>query len=160
MLTVTLLESVVGTLKLWLNGPAAVGANWMVNVHEVPGGKLLDEHISSTMENGAGSTGSIRILMPRFPAPVNVIPWIPGVPTGLSPKGTSTCTSAAGATGAALSTVAVIVTDALALFAFPSFTTSEATYAPAMSAVKLGVAEVASVSVAVLPAGLEVSVQV
>ena len=40
-----------------------------------------------------------------------------------------------------------------------SFTTSEVTYVPAKSAVKVGAAEVAPVSVAVLLVGLEVSVQ-
>ena len=87
MLMVILLEAVVGTSKLWLNDPAAVGTNWMVNMHEAPDGKLLAEHISFTMENGAGSTGTVLMLMPRFPALVNVTSQSQADPTDLSPNG-------------------------------------------------------------------------
>ena len=89
MLMVTLLGAVVGTSKLWLNDPTAVGANWMVNMHEAPDGKLLDEHLSFTMENGAGSTGRALILMPRIPVPVpvNVTSQSQAAPTDLSPNG-------------------------------------------------------------------------
>ena len=45
------------------------------------------------------------------------------------------------------------------LLTFPSLTTSEATYAPATSAVNVGIADVALLNIAVLPAGLLVNDQ-
>ena len=55
------------------------------------------------------------------------------------------------------SEIAVTVTVATLLLTLPSFTANDATYVPATSAINLGVADVASVSEAALPAGLDVS---
>ncbi len=54
----------------------------------------------------------------------------------------------------------VIVFDTVALLTLPSFTFKLTTYVPAKSAVKVGLADVADVKAAVLPAGFEVSVQI
>ena len=70
---------------------------------------------------------------------------------------TTVCAAPAWATGAALAELAVMVTLDDVLLACPSLTTRVTTYAPAMSAVKLGFADVAAASVALLPTGLVMS---
>ena len=59
------------------------------------------------------------------------------------------------ATGGKFAVLAKIETAASSLLAFPSLTTRVATYVPDRSALKVGFAEVAAVSVATLLAGLD-----
>jgi hypothetical protein len=69
------------------------------------------------------------------------------------------CAVPALATGAAFATDAFTVTVDAVLLTFPSLTTSDATYAPAISAMNVGIADVVLLNVAELPAGLLVNVQ-
>lgn len=72
---------------------------------------------------------------------------------------TTFCATPAFATGAALEMVAVMLALTGALLTLPSFTKSVATYVPAMSASKVGLADVDEDRLAVLPVGFDERLQ-